>query len=172
MTAGWKFTEASDVFPTSAPAWICGVALTAGRGEGRAALRRDPQVCRTCVKHHIEHLGREADADFPKVLRLLETNKVNANLDSLNPAGCSAAGMWSECSFKPRLPVHETSYESQSKKIRHHRFKGNWILLGMFPNSSQTTGEASLMVGLFLGHRAKHARCLNDRANHGTLTSK
>lgn len=44
---------------------------TAGGGERGAALRRHPQVGRPRVKHHVEHLGRGANADFSKVLSLV-----------------------------------------------------------------------------------------------------
>lgn len=47
-----------------------GGTLTTSGWKGRAALRGHPQICWTRVKHHIEHLGRRADADFPKILSL------------------------------------------------------------------------------------------------------
>lgn len=53
----------------------CMSALTTGSGKGWAALGGHPQVSWTSVKHHIEHLGWRANADFSKVLSLLGTKK-------------------------------------------------------------------------------------------------
>lgn len=51
--------------------------LTTGGGKGRAALRGNPQICWACVKHHVEHLGGRADADFPKILSLMRRKSKN-----------------------------------------------------------------------------------------------
>lgn len=48
--------------------------LTTGCRERGAALRGHPQVCRAGIKHHVEHLGRRADADFSIVLSLIRLN--------------------------------------------------------------------------------------------------
>lgn len=59
--------------------------LTTGGGKGRAALRGHPQICWACVKHHVEHLGRRADADFPKILSLMR-RKPKDNVKHETPA--------------------------------------------------------------------------------------